>query len=55
MAHQLVTYNRQILNLTGALKTVVSGGEPTAMLQELLELLVKKVPTTYCRLWRLQR
>lgn len=53
LAHQLVTYNRQILNLTGALKTVASGGEPTTMLQELLELLVKKVPTTYCRLWRL--
>ncbi len=52
LAHQLVTYNRQILNLTGALKTVASGGEPTLMLQELLELLVKKVPTTYCRLWR---
>ena len=52
MAQQLVAYNRQILNLTGALKTVVSGGEPAQLLQELLELLVTKVPTTYCRLWR---
>lgn len=52
MAHQLVSYNRQILNLTGALKTVVSGGDTKVMLQELLELLVKKVPTTYCRMWR---
>ena len=52
MAQQLVAYNRQILNLTGALKTVVSGGDTKVMLQELLELLVKKVPTTYCRMWR---
>lgn len=52
MAQQLVAYNRQILNLTGALKTVVSGGDTKIMLHELLELLVKKVPTTYCRMWR---
>ena len=51
-AHQLVTYNRQILDLTGALKTVVSGSDHKTMISELLEMLVKKVPTTYCRLWR---
>ncbi len=51
-AHQLVTYNRQILDLTGALKTVVSGSDHNLMISELLEMLVKKIPTTYCRLWR---
>ncbi len=51
-AHQLVTYNRQILDLTSALKTIVSGSDHQTMIGELLEMLVKKIPTTYCRLWR---
>jgi transcriptional regulator with GAF, ATPase, and Fis domain len=51
-SHQLVAYNRQILDLTGTLKKLLSSDDTTAFLSELAETVVKKLPATYCRFWR---
>lgn len=52
MSHQLISYNRQIIDLTAALRVIVEGGKPREIVSELLDMLVKKIPTTYCRLWK---
>ncbi|GEM_PF-2305317 len=51
-SHQLVAYNRQILDLTGSLKKLVSSDDTQAFVTDLAETIVKKLPTTYCRFWR---
>lgn len=50
--HQLVTLNRQLLDLTGALRIVAQEKTPERLLAELMSLLVHKLPATFCRLWR---
>ncbi len=50
--HQLVTLNRQLLDLTGALRVAAQNEQPETLLQELLTMLVRKLPATFCRLWR---
>ena len=51
-SHQLVAYNRQILDLTGSLKKLVTSEDAQAFMDELAETVVKKLPATYCRFWR---
>jgi transcriptional regulator with GAF, ATPase, and Fis domain len=51
-AHQLVAYNRQILDLTGSLKKLVTSEDAEAFMVGLAETVVKKLPATYCRFWR---
>jgi GAF domain-containing protein len=51
-SHQLVIYNRQILDLTSTLKKLVSTSDMQQFLNELAETVVKKLPATYCRFWR---
>ncbi len=51
-SHQLVAYNRQVLDLTSTLKKLVSNEDALEFLKELAEIAVTKLPATYCRLWR---
>lgn len=51
-SNQLVTYNRQILDLTGSLKKLVTSEDTQAFLLDLADTVVKKLPATYCRFWR---
>ncbi len=51
-SHQLVAFNRQILDLTGSLKKLVTSEDAHAFMVELAETVVKKLPATYCRFWR---
>lgn len=53
--HQLVALNRQLLDLTGALRIVAQEKTPDRLLAELMSLLVHKLPATFCRLWRYDR
>ncbi len=50
--HQLVNLNRQLLDLTGALRVAAQNQQPETLMQELLTMLVRKLPATFCRLWR---
>lgn len=51
LQEELVSYNRRLLDMTATLKTLVGSGDDTDALKSLLETLVRKLPTTYGRLW----
>jgi hypothetical protein len=51
-SHQLVAYNRQILDLTGSLKKLLTSEDAQGFMVGLAETVVKKLPATYCRFWR---
>jgi transcriptional regulator with GAF, ATPase, and Fis domain len=48
---QLVSYNRQILDLTSALKQLVSTEDTERLLGQLADLIVRKLPVSFCRIW----
>ncbi len=49
---ELIAYNRRILDITGAIKQLVSTEDHNKALTAIVEMVVKKLPTTYGRLWR---
>ncbi len=52
LEHGMIAVNRQILDLTAALKSAMSDAAPDTQLHDLLKTTVTKLPSTYCRLWR---
>jgi transcriptional regulator with GAF, ATPase, and Fis domain len=48
----LIAYNRRILDITSAIKQLVSSDDNNKALAAIVETVVKKLPTTYGRLWR---
>lgn len=51
LAHQLISYNRQVLDFSDALKQLAGTKDSPQFLSQLADLLVKKMPVSYCRIW----
>ncbi|MCK4856660.1 MAG: GAF domain-containing protein [candidate division Zixibacteria bacterium] len=52
LSHELVSYNRRILDIAGALKSLVSAEDYNTSLKEFLDTVVRKLPAAFGRLWR---